>query len=247
MCDSNCCAAGIGQLRTVLENLEHETDTVSRLLVRLLHVRDKRAGRLVAQYGKLTLVLRHFARRNSECVLLYQPLYSETSEYRTVWGLAKSPLFGGIMWQNHSVFYREGSLHQRFHCIRDESRPMASSFHLMSLVFTTVCLSQVFQGTRSCSLPSIDLNHQTNTARWERREREKREGGRSVQIENKDSDHWREQSPIWLSNFTRLLSTLFLSMAVVGSLDRSLAVAKRHSQTLEENGISILLYDYLNV
>ena len=97
MCDSNCCAAGIGQLRTVLENLEHETDTVSRLLVRLLHVRDKRAGRLVAQYGKLTLVLRHFARRNSECVLLYQPLYSGTSEYRTVWGLAKSPLFGGIM------------------------------------------------------------------------------------------------------------------------------------------------------
>jgi hypothetical protein len=65
---------GIGQLRTVLENLEHETDTVSRLLVRLLHVRDKRAGRLVAQYGKLTLVLRHFARRNGECVLLYQPV-----------------------------------------------------------------------------------------------------------------------------------------------------------------------------
>ena len=50
----------------VLENLEHEVDTVSRLLIRLLHVRDKRAGKLVGQYSKLTAVLRNFAKRNGE-------------------------------------------------------------------------------------------------------------------------------------------------------------------------------------
>ena len=50
----------------MLDNLDHDVDTVSRLLVRLLHVRDKRAGRLVAQYGKLTTVLRQFAKRNGE-------------------------------------------------------------------------------------------------------------------------------------------------------------------------------------
>ena len=58
------CVAGVEQLQLVLENLEHEVDTVSRLLVRLLHVRDKKAGRLMAQYSKLTLVLRQFAKRN---------------------------------------------------------------------------------------------------------------------------------------------------------------------------------------
>lgn len=50
----------------VLDNLEHEVDTVSRLLIRLLHVRDKRAGKLVGQYSKLTAVLRNFAKRNGE-------------------------------------------------------------------------------------------------------------------------------------------------------------------------------------
>ena len=50
-----------------MENLEHEVDTVSRLLVRLLHVRDKRAGRLLGQYNKLTAVLRNYAKRNGEC------------------------------------------------------------------------------------------------------------------------------------------------------------------------------------
>lgn len=65
------CHSGLSQLQTVLENLEHDTDTVSRLLVRLLHVRDKRAGRLLSQYGKLTLVLRHFAKKNGQFFLQY--------------------------------------------------------------------------------------------------------------------------------------------------------------------------------
>ena len=67
----------------VLENLEHETDTESRLLVRLLHVRDKRAGRLVAQYSKLTLVLRHFAKKSGEWITLWlnQTVYSSTVTY----------------------------------------------------------------------------------------------------------------------------------------------------------------------
>ena len=55
-------------MQTVLENMEHEVDTVSRLLVRLLHVRDKRAGRLLGQYDRLTAVLRHFAEENGVCV-----------------------------------------------------------------------------------------------------------------------------------------------------------------------------------
>lgn len=57
---------GEEQLETVLENLEHEADTVNRLLMRFLHVRDKRAGRLVNQYTKLTLILRHFAQMNGK-------------------------------------------------------------------------------------------------------------------------------------------------------------------------------------
>ena len=61
-----CLCAGEVQLQAVLDNLEHEVDTVSQLLVRLLHVRDKRAGRLVAQYDKLTTVLRHFAKKNGK-------------------------------------------------------------------------------------------------------------------------------------------------------------------------------------
>ena len=59
-------AVGAAQLRLVLDNMEHEVDTVSRLLIRLLHVRDKRAGRLVGLYGKLTAVLRNFAKKNGE-------------------------------------------------------------------------------------------------------------------------------------------------------------------------------------
>lgn len=62
----------MAQLQAVLDNLEHEVDTVSRLLVRLLHVRDKRAGRLVGQYSNLTSVLRHFAKKNGE---IYNMLY----------------------------------------------------------------------------------------------------------------------------------------------------------------------------
>ena len=61
------CGAGVAHLRAVADNLEHEVDTVSRLLVRLLHVRDKKAGKLLRQYEKLTAILKNFAEKNGEC------------------------------------------------------------------------------------------------------------------------------------------------------------------------------------
>lgn len=55
----------VADLRTLLEAAEQEVDCVSELLVRLLHVRDKRVGRLCRQFGKLTTILRSYAEENA--------------------------------------------------------------------------------------------------------------------------------------------------------------------------------------
>lgn len=62
------------ELRTLRDTLQQEVDCVSELLVRLLHVKDKKAIRITRQHQKLSTILRNYAEENGKrvCILVMQ-------------------------------------------------------------------------------------------------------------------------------------------------------------------------------
>lgn len=55
---------GVAELEKMAESLSQEVCCVSDLLVRLLHMRDKRVSRLLKHFDKLTTILRNYAEEN---------------------------------------------------------------------------------------------------------------------------------------------------------------------------------------
>lgn len=58
--------AGLSELKRIASTLEAEVDTVSSLLVRLLHVKDKRSLKAGRQSERLTAILKDYASKNGE-------------------------------------------------------------------------------------------------------------------------------------------------------------------------------------
>ena len=54
----------VSELKRIANTLETEVDTVSTLLVRLLHVKDKRISKANKQAGRLSAILKDYASKN---------------------------------------------------------------------------------------------------------------------------------------------------------------------------------------
>ncbi len=57
---------GVSELKRISETLQSEVDCVSSLLVRLLHVKDKRATRASRQCERLSAILKDYASKNGK-------------------------------------------------------------------------------------------------------------------------------------------------------------------------------------
>lgn len=58
--------SGVSELKRISETLQSEVDCVSSLLVRLLHVKDKRASRASRQSDRLSAILKDYASKNGK-------------------------------------------------------------------------------------------------------------------------------------------------------------------------------------
>ncbi len=54
------------ELRALRDTLQQEVDCVSELLVRLLHVKDKKSTRIARQHQKLSSILRNYSEENGK-------------------------------------------------------------------------------------------------------------------------------------------------------------------------------------